>query len=69
MSDQDRVSLYSELLFGAYALIAVVCGSYYMDITPPENDFAKCDIIHEGRIGKEKCGMYNEHGLYLLSER
>ena len=59
MTDKQRVTLYAELLFGAYSIIAVVCLSYYLDIELPVNQFEKCDIFHENASHHLKCTTFD----------
>lgn len=60
MEYSEKIKYYSELLCAAYTIIFVVCAVHYLDLSPPENVFAKCDIIHEARSGKERCGYFDE---------
>jgi len=60
MADKEKVTLYAELLFGAYSLIAIVCLPYYLDVKLPVNQFEKCDIFHENAPYERKCEMYDD---------
>ena len=60
MTDKERVELYSEVLFGAYLIIAVVCLSYYLDVKITVNQFENCDVFHENAPYEKKCSMYDD---------
>jgi hypothetical protein len=60
MTDKERVKLYSEVLFGAYSIIALVCLSYYLEVKLTVNQFEKCDIFHVNAPYEQKCSMYED---------